>query len=167
MLDLFIDQIPDAKRLVFVDVSEYSVEPQNPTLEITPPGYAKIAVPFAPRVANVYTTQSLGISNSIVTLPDGIYHVKYSIQPNDMKYIERQFLRTYNLMCEYERAYLGLTIMCPCSEASSSKLRTNLNNISLLINGAVAYANQGDAVSAMKLYDKAKCLLSDLPKCNC
>lgn len=167
MLDLHIDYNTSANNIIIVDISTYSNNPKNPTLEIIVPGFNKKAVMFVPKAANIITSEYLGLQDEFNEFPDGLYYLKYSVQPNTTRFVERQYFRTYRLKCLYDRAILSTDLLCPCAESKKTSTRQKLLQINLLLNGAIAAASRVDNANAQALYDKASCLLSELPKCNC
>lgn len=166
-LDLDVLRNSSIKRLVISDESLYgSVVPAGATLEITPPGWNKIVVPFTPNAANSYTSINLGLScDDYIALPDGLYKLKYSIFPNTTNFIEKTFMRADKLICKYGKILLNLHLEneCPANKEDISKM----NEIRLLIEGAVAAANSCDNELAYQLYDKANCFLDRIKECNC
>lgn len=166
-LDLDILRNHSTKRIVITDESLYGeIVPSNATLEITPPGWSKITVPFTPNSANSYTSVNLGLScDEYVPLPDGIYHLKYSVFPNSTNFVEKTFMRVDKLICKYGKILLNLQLEKDCGVKGTDI--DKINNIRMLIEGAVAAANDCDNDLAYMLYDKANCLLDQIKKCDC
>lgn len=166
-LDLDVLRNSSIKRMVITDESLYeSTIPTGATLEITPPGWNKIVVPFTPNAANSYTSINLGLScDDYIALPDGIYKLKYSVFPNTTNFVEKTFMRVEKLICKYGKVLLNLHLEddCPIDKSSLDKM----NEIRLLIEGAVAAANSCDNELAYQLYDKANCLLDRIKICEC
>lgn len=99
-----------------VDDSEYNnkIPVQNGLLEITPPGF-KYAQVFSvkPYFNMVLNASILGILKTksyklLADLPDGIYHIKYSIAPNSELLVEYDYFRTIKLMDKYSRIVCAL-----------------------------------------------------------
>jgi hypothetical protein len=171
LLDLNIISTHNIKTIGIADSSSY--EPNfiitSPTLEITPPGNQKISIPYVARSVNIFNSNNLGITNCtnedlLSPLPDGIYQLKYSIQPSLSNYVEKSFFRVDALKCKYTKAQLSLDIDCASCD---NNLRRQLQRIRLLIDGAVASANECDQVSAMKKYKQASKLLDSFKNCEC
>lgn len=151
------------------DISTYAETPSNVSFQIIPPeGYNRINVNFTPRAVNIYSSVDLNIATDPnVSLPDGIYTIRYSVNPNITTLIEKSFMRIDNIKCKYERVFLMVDITCECNTSYKSKIRKKLREIELLINGSVVSAKEGDIVSANEMYKKADCLLNEIKTCNC
>lgn len=157
----------DFKTLGIVDTSWYNpdITVETPTIEIFPPGFTYAASPFFMiKALNIYNSNGLGITKAsceeeLIDLPDGLWKVKYSICPNDKLYIEKFFLKTDKLQCRYTQAFLNLDLSKVDSD-SELKKRSNLQDIELFIQGAIAAANNQDAKLASDLYKKANNMLN-------
>src|SRR5690606_27776149 len=97
---------------------------------------------------------------------DGIWKVKYSICPNDQLFVERFFLKTDQIQCRYEKAFLSLDLKLPSDSDEEKKKRKDLAEIEFYIQGAIAAANDKNAVLAIELYNKADKLLNKWGKCG-
>lgn len=171
-LDLLLIETYSTKTLGIADISIYpsGFTISNPSMEITVPGYNKVNVTFTPRNANVYRSEDLGVfcDDECVDLPDGIYTVKYSVNPNVTNYVEKSFIRVENIKCRYMSAFLTLDLNKDCAVPMTDNNRRELENIRLLIEGSVAAANTCDEVNSRALYRKADDRLSKLlNNCNC
>lgn len=100
---LAVDMIPTKNAEIFhlFDASEYSValKVDCATLEITIPGYKDARMLTVEKHFNTaFNAKTLALiplkSIDLVNLPDGIYHVKYSVSPNTLVYVEYDFMRT-------------------------------------------------------------------------
>jgi hypothetical protein len=170
-LDLNIAHTHNIKTIGVADASTY--EPNfiitSPNLEITPPGYPKVSLPFIARSVNIFNSNNLGITNCLdenllSTLPDGIYKLKYTIQPALSNYVEKSFFRVDAIKCRYMKAQLSIDFNTECCNNSTEK---TLQRVRLLIDGAVASGNKCDEVSAMKKYKQASKLLDSFKNCDC
>lgn len=171
-LDIIMIDTYDVKSIGFADVSSYpsNFTVVNETFEITPPGFPKINVPITPAAANVYHSDDLGITDpddEFGSLPDGIYTVKYTINPSLNLSIERSVLRVEAIKCKYYNVFLYLDLDCGCNLTYINKQKQALRKAKLLIYGAIASANKQDYLTSFKLYDKADKLLNNLSKCEC
>lgn len=151
------------------DLSIYQqTPPQNISFEITAPGWNKVNVEFVPNQVNVFTSDDFNIDCSNESaLPDGEYTVKYSVSPNEKYFIEKSFFRTSLIRCKYKKAILTLGEDCNCLGAVATEKRKTLTDIRILIEGAIASAEQCDINSAYKKYKLADRMLSRLSSCNC
>lgn len=174
LLDINIVDTHNIKTIAVSDHSAYidNSAIQNPVLEITPPGWGKVATMFTPKGVNTYNSNNVGITNNcdfdnLVAMPDGIWKFRYSIFVNIDNYIEKFYLRTTNIQCKYQKAFLKFIGTCDDSTIDKDKNRKALRDISILIDGAVAAANKYDDLLAMDLYHRADKLLDKLIKSKC
>jgi hypothetical protein len=173
-LDLNIIPTHNIKTIGVADASTYETNLiiTSPTLEITPPGFPKISIPFVARSVNIFNSNNLGISNCtnedlLHILPDGIYKLKYSIQPSLSNYVEKSFFRVDALKCKYMKAFLSIDMDCSNCSANMKNSKKTISKVRLLIDGVLASANECDEVSAMKKYKQASKLLDSFKNCNC
>lgn len=114
-LSLYIPDIKDLCKIKIEDISWYpadwNIDCQQ--LWITPPGFRyAVEIPVNEihfnkilQSCDIYKEQNLPCESPSV-LPDGIYLIKYSINPNDKMYVEYYWFRTavvekaiHSLMC--------------------------------------------------------------------
>ena len=141
------------------DASYYPTTPINPTIEITPPNTRKMVMPFAVGGMTTYNSNDLGITCeadfcSLVTLPDGIWEVKYSIAPSHEHNNTFKFIRVYNLNRRFEVAFLK-TDLKECDTNVKEQDKEILDQINYFIQGAIATANDCNYTRAMELYHEA------------
>lgn len=104
------------KTFRLVDDSEYNpkIPVINGRLEITPPGFSYSQIfDVKPYFSMALNASILGILKTksvslLADLPDGIYHIKYSIAPNAELFVEYDYFRTVKLMDKYSRIVCGL-----------------------------------------------------------
>lgn len=145
--------------LAVADISQYPTgfNISTPTIEITPPGFLMESIAFVPQTIQIYNADTLGIScdGCIDTaLPDGIYSMKYSVNPAYLYFVVKTFLRVDKLIEKHDRAYLKLDIL-QCDMTYKREQRMELDYIWADINGAIASANQCANKQAMDLYNRA------------
>lgn len=167
-LDLTIFNTYQSTSLGIIDVSLYDGNIINPSLEITPPGFPKVNVEFTPDNINIYNSiHLLPNCDSEIPLPDGIYTIKYSIQPNQINYVEKSFIRVEEIKCKYQKILLAVDNNCSCNTSGASDLKRQLRSIKLLIEGSIASTNNCDYKTATEMYRKAYSLLDKLKICDC
>lgn len=153
------------------DNSTYPTEPidvQNPFLQISIPNFDEVIIPFIPGTLNVYGSEELGISQEGDTqyLPDGIYHIKYTINPPLQNFAQVSYYRTNNLQEKFDNAFLTLDIM-ECDGKLKKQAKEDLTTIYFFIQGAVSAANNCAIAEADKLYKKADKMLNSFLKNDC
>lgn len=168
ILNITWQDLYQVSQLGIVDISVYApgFTISNPTLEITPPGYSKIVVPFAPQSINAYQANDLGIICSVGTaLPDGIYKLTYSVAPNTIYTTTKEFMRVEAIKCLYAQKFLTIDNCCGCTE--KTLLKQQLREVEMLIQGCISDGNQCDVVNANKKYQAAHRLLARIGDCAC
>jgi hypothetical protein len=153
------------------DASTYPTDPPNvssPTIEITVPNFGIVSLPFNPNTLNVFTSVNLGITTigDDDPLPDGIYHLKYSVAPSDENFVEKTIMRVDRLQEKFDEAFMKLDMM-ECDRAIKIQAKTELTTVSFFINGALAAANNCALVEANKLYLQADKMLNNFIRQNC
>lgn len=107
---LEIQEIPaSCKVLKLIDTSTYNPEldVENAILEVTPPGFScPVVFTVAQDFSITLNSSTLKIAPAVtqedlIELPDGIYHYKYSIKPNDKLFVEYSSLRECQLLQKY------------------------------------------------------------------
>lgn len=165
-LDIAIHNTYNSNVLAIADVSFYPVgfNPNNPFVEITPPGMPKVTTLFTPRGINVFNSENLNLTSGCPgPLPDGVYDIRYSIHPNYDLYAERSILRLDATFEKLDTLYLGVNLKRLDSKVSEDVLR-QLDVIEVFLQGAMSAANKCDTKFAYDLFLKANKLLD---KINC
>lgn len=176
LLDITIISTYSLKTLGVADISAYpnNFTITNPTIEITAPGVMKISTAFTPKSVNIFNTNSINLTcgtdlNTLGALPDGIYTIKYSINPNQTRFVEKSFMRVDKLECKFSQAFLYLDLDdCNFQDVHKEKMKI-LRKARVFIDGSVAAMNECDSELALKLYNKADNILSELidGECKC
>lgn len=166
-LDISIINTYNPNVLSIADISYYPVGYiiNNPYIEITPPGFGKVTVLFSPKSLNVFNSLQLQVSGDtcLTTLPDGIYKIRYSIQPNYNMFVEKSYLRIDKLMEDFDTAFLKIDIN-ECDTKIKESYRMKLDEIEVYIQAAMAAANKCNDKLAYDLFLKAS---KYLEKLNC
>jgi len=117
---------------------------------------------------NVYTTANLGITPIGVNqpLPDGVYHLKYSVAPSSVNFVKKSIMRVEKLQEKFDGAFMKLDMM-ECDRAIKTQAKVDLNSIYFFIQGSIAAANNCATQEAMKLYNQADRMLDNFLKNNC
>jgi hypothetical protein len=152
----------DQGSIAIVDLSSYSTLPiaSNIVMQITPPGWPTVNVPFNPGTVNVYKCADLGIICGVAEccpLPDGIYNIVYTVMngSTQLATINKTFIKIDQIQCRWMNAFLKVDLECNCDSKDLRKYKEELKGIDLLINGAVAAANTCDDLTATNLYEQA------------
>lgn len=161
--------------LAIVDSSTYNVLPDasHMAMQITPPGYPTINVPFTAGSVNVYKCSDLGIAcpePECCPLPDGIYDIRYTVIQQGTyaglpdAFLEQTFIKVDQIKCKFQNAFLKVDLECSCTD-DQKLLKKELRMIDMLIAGSVAEANDCNPTMAYNLYHKADTRL-DRISCN-
>ena len=160
----------DCKTIAILDTSYYPVAPLNPTLTIEMPGFVPIQFSFVTGQVNTYNSYSLGLSSSntienLMDLPDGLYTLTYSIDPNDMLFQTKSYMRTCQIEYKFAQKFARTVNYCE----TDSRYMRKLQQIEVLIEGAKANARVCNPTKPVELYRKANELLDRLDTncCNC
>lgn len=161
----------DVESILVADASTYPDDPPivtTPSLLMTAPGFLPTFAVFNVQGYNLLTSDMFGISpaGEIQPLPDGLYEFTYSIAPSATNFATITIMRVNQLMEKYDKAFMSLDFMV-CDSAIKTQAKVTLNTIYLLIQGAVAAANECALIESNKLYDKASAMLDTLLKKNC
>jgi hypothetical protein len=170
-LDLLVVDTHNPQTLGIADTSFYPLGLQiiTPSIQITPPSYPKITLPFASQNLTIYNSNILGITciggdcNGTVDLPDGIWKLKYTIAPANERLVEKSFMRTEKIQQQWGIAFLSAEIK-GCDSRLNQQQKDELDTIFDLIQGAIASANQCNDISAMNKYRLAQSLLNKFIK---
>ncbi len=178
ILNLSLFDMRNQSSLAIVDLSSYLTLPTSDqlALQITPPGWPTINVPFTPGTVNVYKCVDLGIecdASECCPLPDGIYDVVYTIAsgspiiPNvppttQTTSLEKTFIKIDQLRCKFQNAFLKVDLACDCASDEQRQYKQELRRIDLIMNGAVAEANSCNDLMAFNLYQKANQMIDNI-----
>lgn len=101
-----------------------------------------------------------------VSLPDGVYIIRYSVSPNDKVYVEYNHLRVTNILSLYHRILCDIDIST-CEPFSDRKnILEEIQYIRTLIDGAIAKVEYCNSPSiGMDMYNYALKRLNKLV-CN-
>lgn len=168
-LDILVLPTFNKMLLGVADASTYAAPPVNPTIEITVPSFGAVVLPFTINTYNLFNSETLGITASgadLVPLPDGIYTLKYTIDPAITNFVEKTILRVDQLQEKFDEAFMKLDMM-ECDKAIKTQSKVDLNTIYFFIQGAIAAANNCAIDEANKLYNQAQKMLNNFIKNNC
>jgi hypothetical protein len=170
-LDIVVVPTYSVLTLGVTDASVYPTNPpvvSAPSIEIDIPGFGTKILPFVPNETNVFTSSSLGITETGCNqpLPDGVYRLKYSVVPAYQYYVERTIFRVDRLQEKFDNAFLQLNMMI-CDRALKTQSSVTLNTINFFIQGAIAAANNCAETEANTLYAQADNMLDTFLKTNC
>jgi len=170
-LDIIVVPTYNVLNLAVMDASVYPDDPplvSGATIDIDVPGFGLVSLPFYVQELNIFTSSNLGISAVGVSepLPDGIYHLKYSIAPSTVNFVEKTIMRVDLLQQKFDEAFMTLDMM-ECDRAIKTQSKVDLTTINFFIQGAMAAANNCAEVEANKLYTQADKMLNNFIKNNC
>lgn len=145
-----------------------------PTLQVTPPGFNySIELDFVPGESKVITACDLNLQTQnceeeLREIPDGIYIIKYSVSPNEVVYVEYNYLRITKALRRYNKILCDLDLAaCEPSRKIKEKL-SKLHQIKSFLDAAkakVEYCHEPN--KGIELYNYALKLLSKLECRTC
>lgn len=171
-LDIVVVPTYNTKTLGIADASVYPTTPPSvasPTIEITPPGFDKLVLPFSVDDFTVYTSSTLGLSpvgSPYIPLPDGVWFLKYSVAPALSNYVEKSIMRVDQLQEKFDNAFMTLDMM-ECDKAIKTQAKVTLSTIYFFIQGSVAAANNCAIEESNKLYIQANKMLTNFVNGDC
>jgi hypothetical protein len=176
VLSLEIPTVSNPCVLKIFDTSVYSplVAIFRPRLEIVVPGFTYTSeLSFIPESSPTLTACDLGLQtencgSSYVNLPDGIYGIKYAVDPECKVYVQYNHLRITCALNRYEKILCTLSIAnCDPPAKIKEKLK-QLHLIRMYLDAAKAkvetcHENQ----EGMTLFNYAVKLLNKMECKNC
>lgn len=170
-LNILVVPTYNINTFAIMDASTYPDDPplvSGATIDIEVPGFDTVSLPFYVGELNIFTSTSLGITEVGVSepIPDGIYHLKYSIAPATTNYVEKTIIRVDKLQEKFDSAFMKLDMM-ECDAAIKTQSKVTLNTIYFFIQGAIAAANNCAETEANKLYIQASNMLDKFINNNC
>jgi hypothetical protein len=158
-LDLIVPPSYSVNLLAVTDASIYPDDPplvSSPSIEIQVPTFGTKILPFVPLETNIFASDTLGITEAGCkqALPDGIYHLKYSVAPAYLNYVEKTIMRIDKLQEKFDSAL-------------RTQSSVTLNTINFFIQGSLAAANNCAEKEALTLYNQASDMLDTFIKSNC
>jgi hypothetical protein len=176
VLSLEIPTVSNPCVLKIFDTSVYSplVSIFHPRLQIVVPGFSYVSeLVFVPESSPTLTACDLGLQTegcgaSYVNLPDGIYNIKYAVDPECKVYVQYNHLRMTCALNRYEKILCNLSISdCDPPAKVKQKLK-DLHLIKMYLEAAQAkvetcHENQ----EGMTLFNYAVKLLNKFECRNC
>lgn len=176
---LALQDVPstDCRFLRFIDNSFYNpdIPVENGLLEITVPGYDCAVVfnvdPYFNTVLNSTLLQitNTNLDSQLIPLPEGVYKIKYSINPNSKLFVEYEYLRNCQQLSRYTKAVCNLLAdRCDLTKKQFEEKRRELIWIKELIDAAKYMVEEmGECKKGLELYNEANNLLGKLNDCLC
>lgn len=167
-LDITYHNTYNCKSLRIEDNSIYEkdLEVLNPILEVKPPGLISyVAFPFPNKnwKSKTLNCSSLKICcgkkpATLSVLPDGVYHLKYSVDPNRKCMVEFCHMRICLIMCDYMKIVCSFfSEKCCSSQKERDALQKELLSIKDMIDGAIYAVEEClDNQLGLELYEEAK-----------
>lgn len=169
-LDILVIPSYNVKTLAIADASVYPDSPPvtSPSINITPPGFLPVELPFTINDYNLFDSFDLGLSAEGVSLPlpDGVYVLTYSVAPAYENFVTYSIMRTNKIQEKFDKAFMTLDMM-ECDLGIKQQAMVELNTIYYLIQGSMASANACAIEQSSKLYTKAYSLLDRFVSQGC
>ena len=176
VLSLEIPTVGNPCVFKIFDTSVYSpqVAVFDPKIYVTVPGYKTSAeVHFQPESSCSLTGCDLGLQTancekSYVNLPDGVYVVKYIVDPSHVVYVEYNHLRITAALDIYQKILCDIDV-ADCDPPAKVKEKLNkLRLIKMYLDAAKAKVETcHEQQEGMTLYNYALKLLNKLDCRNC
>jgi len=168
ILDIFVTQTYNVNTLAVADISTYDGAPVSPSLGVGVPGFPVVEIPFVINTTNIINSFKLGLSEvgADYPLPDGIYHLTYSIAPAYENFVTKTFMRVDKIQEKFDSAFMQLDMM-ECNMAVKTQAKVELSSIYFLIQGSISAANNCAELESEKLYQQANKMLDRFIKKGC
>ena len=178
-LNINISESFDLRTMIVEDRSDYDgYAVLNPIIEIKAPG-TNCYIPFYPAVG--WCSKILNCSNlkiccvncptKLSDLPDGVYQIKYSVDPNIYTIVEFNHFRTSSLSKKLvETVCSFFSKKCDYKQTEYYELLDRLMEIKFTIEAAKWKVEEClESQEGLDLYEKAKLLLNEFTttRCNC
>ena len=170
-------EIPDTRQSCSIKIEDTSIYNTNinvtcPILLVLVPGFTapQVVDNVVPGFSLILTAcdlkvQSINCGTVFNDLPDGIYVVRWSISPNDVVFVEYNFLRTTKALNKIAKIYCELDMgACDPSETIHKKLRELRDIQDILLAAKAKVETCREATQGLVLYkyamqklDKLKC----------
>lgn len=170
-LDIIVVNTYTTYNMAVVDISTYPTDPpivDTPWIEIEVPTFGTYSGAFSVQETNVFNSTDFGITTegNEVPIPDGVYHLKYTVNPAFTYYVEKSIIRVDKLQEKFDKAFMKLDMM-ECDGAIKKQSKVELNTIYFFIQGAIAAANDCAIIQSQKLYDQADNMLNSILNNDC
>lgn len=147
VLALDVPPVYNEGVLVIDDISIYDplLGINCPTLQITYPGALEpVAITVVPGFREKLNACMIGLLTSVQCsdqcpcIPDGIYNIQYSVQPNDKVFVEYNHLRVTRTVNKWMQMLCNLDLQCCVPDATMSQTLNDMYIIRGYISTAVA-----------------------------
>jgi len=172
-------EVLDVKNLGILKITDTSVYTDKidvdcEVLHITVPGFnSPVAIEVVKGFDLVITAcdlylQTTNCEESLQNLPDGVYTIRYSVNPNDKVYVEYKHLRITSVLDQWYKQLCQLEMAaCEPKEDVKESLK-ELRLIKSFIDAAKAKVEYcHDVEAGMDLYNYAKRRLDKFPDTCC
>lgn len=175
-LSLDIQQTNNCSLFRVVDTSVYSdnLDVDCPILEITPPGFNQsVSINVQANFEEIITACILGIQVvgcgvESALLPDGVYHIRYSVSPNERVFVEYNYLRNCQVLNAYYLELCNLELAACQPDADVKAQLDELRIIKSFLDAAKAKVEHcNDIEQGMQLFIYAKDRLSKFGRNMC
>lgn len=152
---------PRVFRVFDTSIYDETIPVKCPLLQITSPGFnAPRDIEILPNfnlVLNACTLgiQTAGCGDTSEILPDGIYHIRYSVSPNDKIFVEYDYLRVTQFYNRYYQKLADLEIAACQPSVDVKKDLEQLRLIKSFIDAAkakVEYTHENKEAMEILLY---------------
>jgi hypothetical protein len=167
-LDLLVVDTHSVYTLGIADLSVYpsGFNIVSPTIQIAPLGVPLATLPFSAGNLNIFNSAHLGLSCDMCPLPDGIYRIKYSVNPAYKNFVEKTIIRVDQIQEKYDDLFLSIDLT-QCDLEVKKDMKQELDEIYFFIQQSIAAANKSAASLAVNLLNKANRMIERFQSDNC
>lgn len=170
-LEFSILDSKDCKSIWFADTSVYQTTPDNTIICVTTPfSEDKTQLFYTAGGFMRLNSSNLGITpqGKLDNLPDGLYKIRMSVDPNETLWYEKLWFRTCMLECKFAKAVMKLGL-AECKDCYDKDLREKIDKSWLYIMGIKGATGSMDLNKAQSLYKTIDGLLNKIvgEDCKC
>lgn len=178
-LSLEINPTVDCNKLRIQDTSVYNpdIEVECPQLLVTIPGFidpihiTTVTTHNFNVALTAYNLKLQALETPLTDIPDGVYRIHYSINPNESLFVEYNHLRDCQIRKKYFDKVCALDLLGCDNELEKKQKKENykkLQEVDFYLKAAKAYVEQCNSSNrGMDLFRYASKLLSKINlKCN-
>ena len=153
----------DPNNLVWLDKSDYMEIPDLPILEVTKPMFNEVyRIHIIPNQVNVINSIQLGYDCD-TALPDGVYILKYGLNPHDVIY---KCVDYFKLSLLLEKIGKLLVSLDTSDLETVGELKNKIVDLYILTKGIVENTKHGRVQMAVEQYKLADKIVERLMACN-
>lgn len=162
-LDFSILDEKDSHNLIWLDKSSYMEIPDMPILEVTKPMFKEVfRIHIIPNQVNIINSINLGFDCD-TDLPDGLYTLKYGVNPHDVVYLCKDYFKISLLLGKIDNLLIALDT---CDLDAKKAIKNSIMDLFILTKAIEANTANGRTQMAVEQYKLATKIIEKLNSCK-